>query len=83
MACNKGIGIAFSGLGEARHTPKLPQSGKIRLAPGQQLMDIRLMTNIKYQTVLFRVKDGFNGYRQLNNTQVGGNMSAGLGNLFN
>ena len=41
-------------------------------------MDIRLMANIKNQAVLFRIIYRFNGYRQLNHTQVAGQMAPGL-----
>ena len=42
-------------------------------------MDIRLMTNIKYQAVFHCIKYGLDSDRQLNNTQIAGQMAAGLG----
>jgi hypothetical protein len=57
--------------------------GKIRLAAGQQLMDIRLMTNIKHQTVFIRIKHGLNGNRQLYDAQIGRQMAAGFGHTGN
>ena len=68
VTCHKGIGIAFCRLGEAGHAAVLPQTGKIRLASRQQLMDIRLMTHIKTQAVFPGIIYGFNGNGQLYHT---------------
>ena len=78
MTGHKGIRHALRWLGEAGNAPELPQTGKCRLASRQQLMNIRLMTHIKNQAVLFRIINRFNGYRQLNHTQVSGQMAPGL-----
>jgi hypothetical protein len=73
------IRIAFRRLGKARNAAKLAQMRKIRLASRQQLMDIRLVTYIKYQAIFIGVKYGFNGNRQLYNSQIGGQMPTGFG----
>ena len=65
MTCHKSIGIALCRLGEAGHAAVLPQTGKIRLASRQQLMDIRLMTHIKNQAGFPGSRYGFNGNGQL------------------
>ena len=83
MACNKGIAIAFCGFGKSRHTAVLPKGGKIRLAAGQQLMNIRLMTYIKHQTVLSCIKHGLNGNCQLHNASIGCHVAAGSRYIFN
>ena len=77
MSCHKCIGIAFAGLGETGKAAVLPQRRKFRLASGQQLMHIRLMTYIKNQAVFHCIKYRFNGNRQFHNTQVSGKMAAG------
>ena len=61
MARDKGVGRALRGFGEAGHAPKLPQMRKIRPAASQQLMDIRLMTNVKNQAVDHCIKNSLNG----------------------
>ena len=81
MTGHEGIGIAFTGLGEAGDAAELPQTAKIRLASGQQLMDIRLMTHVENQTVGYGIVYGFDGHRQLHGTQVGGQVAAGLGHM--
>ena len=65
------IGIAYTyneplvGYEFVRDTAKLAQTAKTRLAICQQLMYIRLMSHIKYQTIFFCIKYGFNRNRQL------------------
>ena len=78
---HKGIGITFAGFGKSGHAAKLPQTGKIRLATGQQLMDIRLMTNIKNQAVTAGIKYSFQGQGKLHNAQIGGQMASRLCNI--
>ena len=73
------VGIAFLRLGETGNPFELPQMVKIRLASGQHLMDIRLMTYVKHQTVKSCIVDSFNGNCQLNHTQIGCNMAPGFG----
>ena len=65
-------------LGEAGHAAKHTKPLKSRLAIGQQLMDISLMTHIEHQTVLSGIKNGFNGDGQLHHAQIGRQMAAGL-----
>ena len=81
MTCHKRIGIALGGLGEAGHSAKHPQTLKIRLASGQQLMNIRLMADIEDQTVNIRIKYGFNGHTELHHAQIRGEVSAGRGHM--
>jgi hypothetical protein len=57
MTGNKSVRVAFGGLREAGNSAKLTQMIKSRLATGQQLMNIRLVTNIKYQTVFLRIEN--------------------------
>ena len=75
---HKGIRHTLRRLGESGNPPELPQTVKTRLASRQQLMNIRLMTHIKNQAVLFRIINRFNGYRQLNHAQVASQMAPGL-----
>ena len=83
VACHKGIRHAFRWFWKSGKPPILPQTGKIRLASRQQLMDIRLMADIKNQAVLLCIIYGFNGNRKLYNAQVSGQMAAGLCHIFN
>ena len=83
MTGNKSICITFRRLRKSGHTAVLPQMRKIRPATCQQLMDIRLMTDVKYQTVFHCIKNGFDCYSQFHRTQITGQMSAGFGNTVN
>ena len=78
MSGHEGIASALVGLGEAGHSLKHTKPLKSRLAAGQQLMDISLMTHIEHQTVLSGIKNGFNGDGQLYHAQIGRKMAAGL-----
>ena len=78
MSRHERIAFALVGLGEAGHSLKHTKPLKVRLAAGQQLMDISLMTHIEHQTVLSGIKNGFDGNRQLHNTQIGCQMAAGF-----
>ena len=80
MAGNKSICLTLTGLWEPCDSAKLAQARKIRLASCQQLMNIRLMTNIEYQAVFLGIKHSLKGDRQLNNTQIGSQMAPGQGN---
>ena len=79
MACHESIGIALVGLGETGHSAELPKMLKIRLASGQHLMDIRLVTHIKNQAVFHCIKNGLDGDRKLHRTQIGSQVAAGFG----
>ena len=78
MSGNKSIRIALVGLGESGQSLKHTKPLKSRLATGQKLMDISLMTHIEHQTVLSGIKNGFNGNGQLHHAQIGRKMAAGL-----
>jgi hypothetical protein len=82
MTGHKGIRYALTWLGEACDSTKLAQTLKIRLASGQQLMDIRLVTHIKYQAVYTCIIYSLKSNRQLHRTQIGGEVSAGLGHTI-
>ena len=64
MTCNEGICFTFGRLGKSGDPAEFPQTRKIRLAASQQLMDIRLMANIKDQTVVHSVVYSFKGHCQ-------------------
>ena len=83
LIVRKGIGIAFRGLWEAGNTAILPQMGKIRPAARQQLMHIRLMTDVKHQAVSIRIKNSFDGNAQLYHTQIACQVSAGFRHAVN
>ena len=83
MARHKGIGIAFRGFGKAGNAAILPQTRKIRPAACQQLMHIRLVTNVKHQAVLIRIKHGFNGDTQLHHAQITCQVPTGFGHTVN
>ena len=78
MSCHKGIAVAFPRFREAGYSAKLAQMVKIRLAAGQQLMDIRLMAYIKNQAVNIRIKHSLDGDSELNNAQITRQMAAGM-----
>ena len=83
MTGNKSVRIGLMGFGEAGHSAKLTQTLKIRLASGQKLMDISLMTHIKNQTVFHRVINGLKGDGELHCSKVGSEVSAGFGDAGN
>ena len=56
---------------------------KIRPAACQQLMHIRLMTNVKHQAVSIRIKHGLNGDTQLHHAQIASQVTAGFGHAVN
>ena len=79
MTGHKGIGIAFTGLGEAGDPAVLAQMGKILPAARQDFMHIGLVSHIENKTIPAGIKHGFNGDAQLYRAQISGKMSAGLG----
>ena len=79
---NKRIVDALIGLWEAGETAKLTQSGEQLLASGDGFVDITLVSNIKYKAVYTGIKYPVNGYRQFYRAQIGGQMPAGLGDIF-
>ncbi len=80
VARHKGVRRALLRLGEAGNAAVLPQMRKTRPAACQQLMHIRLVTNVKNQAVLLGIKNGLDGDAQLHHAQISGQMPAGLGN---
>ena len=62
---NKSVRCAFLRLRKTGNAAVLPQTRKARLAAGQQLMHIRLVTDVEYQAVGIRIKYGFDGDAQL------------------
>ena len=83
MPGNEGIAAALAGLGESGHSAKHTQMVKIRLATGQQLMDIRLVTHIKNQAVLGGIINGFDGHGQFHHAQIRGQMPPRLSHMGN
>ena len=83
MTGNESIGFAFRRLRKTGDSAELPQMLKIRLATGQQLMDIRLVTNIKNQTVFHCIENGLNGDGKLHRAQIGSKMPARSGHAGN
>ena len=79
MSGNKSVGVTFQGSRKSGYSAVLTQTRKIRPAAGQQLMHIRLMTDIKNQAVFLRIKNGLNGDAQFHNAQIPSQMTAGLG----
>ena len=68
---HKRIAIALGRLWKSSNAAVGAQCIKIRPATGQQLMHIRLVTNIKYQAVCFSIKYSLDRHCQLYNTQIG------------
>ena len=82
MSGNKSIVNALRRLGESGDTAEGPQSAEICHAARQDFMDVGLMTHVKDQAIPGRVKDQMECQCQFDNTQVGGQMAAGPGNMF-
>ena len=80
---HEGVAVALVGLGEAGHSLEHTKPLKVRLAAGQQLMDVSLMTHVEHQAVLSGIKNGLNGDRQLHHAQIGRQMAAGLCHMGN
>ena len=83
MSGNESIGITFIRFRKSGDTPKLPKMPKIRLATGQQLMNIRLMTNVENQAVFHCIENGLDCNGKLNCAQIRGKMTACLGHIGN
>ena len=68
------------GLGPARvpgHAAPLPQGPELRLAPGQELVHVGLVTGVEDDAVLRRAEDPVQRDRQLDDTKVRAEMAAG------
>ena len=64
VARDKSVCAALLRLGEAGNTAVLPKMRKARPAACQQLMHIRLVTDVEYQAVSIRIKYGFDSNAQ-------------------
>ena len=82
MPTVKNIVLALIGPFKAGKTVFCAQSGKLAVAPGQQLMGIGLVAHIEYDLIPWRIKHAVQRNRQLHHPQVRGQMAARLGNGF-
>ena len=82
MSSDKGVVDALMGLGKAGEAVQLAEGIKPLPAARQNLMDIALVAHVEDQPVPLRVKDPVNGHRQLHHSQVGCQVSPGLGDAF-
>lgn len=71
------------GSGKARQAAELSQSVKAVRAPGEQLMNIALMADVKNEPVFFCVEHTLNCERQLHNAKIRRQMPAGLADMTN
>ena len=76
------IAAALGPLRKAGHPAQFPKAVKAFPAPGQYLMRVGLMTYVPDHPVPCGVKSHVKGDRQLHHSQVGGEVSACHGQLF-
>ena len=80
MTGTESIMLAFAAFGEAGKTAVLAQRRKLLPASGNNFMDIGLMTYVKNNLILRRIKNLMQGQSQLYYAQVRRQMSAGVRN---
>ena len=78
MPGDKGVVHALARLREAGQAAVLPQGMKTILSPGQQLVHVGLMPDVKYQPILRSVEHTVNGHRELYDPEIGGEVAARL-----
>ena len=66
-----------------RDSTLLAEAIKLRRAPSQDLVNITLMSGIKEQYIVRRLKDPMHGDRQLDNPEVGAKMATSSGDFLN
>jgi hypothetical protein len=78
----EGVVLAFDATREAGHAVLHAQSLHPGAAPGQGLVRIGLVADIPHQAILGRVEHVVQGNGQLDGTEVGREVAAGLGHRF-
>ena len=76
---DEGVVDAFLRLGKTGHAAEFAERWKLFHPPGQQLMDVGLVSDVKNETVPGGVEDAVDGHRKLDHAQIGGQMAAGPG----
>ena len=79
----KNVVGAFIAGGEAGDATVLAQRAEFFTPPGKQLVDIALMTDVPDNFIDGAIKNAVKGNRKLNYTEVGSEMTAGVGNRGN
>ena len=69
--------LAFDAAGKAGNAAPLPELCHAFAAAGQDLVRIRLMTDVPHQAIARRIEDVMQRDRQLHRTEVGRQMAAG------
>ena len=82
MARDESVVLALVGLGEAGQAVQLPQGGELLLTPRQGLVDVALVAHVEPQPVRGGVEHPVDGHSQLHGPQVGSQMAAGPGYIF-
>ena len=83
MSGDESVGNALRRVRKARQAAELSQSAKAVRAPGEQLMNIALMADVKNEPVFFCVEHTLNRERQLHNAKIRRQMPAGLADMTN
>ena len=76
MTGNKGVVVALVGLGEARQTAVLPQRGKRLFSPGDDLVRVALVADVKDDPVSGAVVDPMDGEGELDRSEIRRQMAA-------
>ena len=71
--------FAFSALGETGKTAALAEGADAVAPSGEDLVGVGLVADVPDQSVGRGVEDRMQGYRELDHTQAGAEMAAGLG----
>ena len=82
VARDKSVVLALVGLREAGEPTVLAQRVKALPTPGDDLVRVALVPHVEDQTILRRVVHAVQRDRQLNGAEIGGQVPAGLRDLF-
>ena len=73
------IVLTLAPLGKARQASSLTEGRKGLVPPRQKLVDVALVTHVEDEMIPGTIKDPMHGHGQLHGTQVGGQVTAVLG----
>ena len=83
VSCAERVLLALLNRGEAGKSAGYTKIVKARHSSGEYLMNVRLMSNVEYQGVFGDIKNSVNSEGKLNNTEIGGKVTAVALNLLN
>ena len=79
---DKRVAVGFIRLRETGHSSEFSEGLKSIFAPRKYFMDITLVSNVKKYSILRWIKNPVQSHSKLDYAKVGGQMSSGLGYVF-